>query len=319
MARKRILDPGFWSNEVLATLPPHARLLFQGLWNNADREGRLEDRPGRLRALIFPYEPEIPVADFLSLLKSHDFISKYEADGMKYIQIVNWHEYQKPHPRETPSIIPPEPGKGLPKVVQRRTLGKPRLPVSDPVSDPVSVRSTKDSSRAPKPARSPGPTFWNSGTEAFDDPRVQTLIRTRDPYSEPDPEFWSSLFDTFRNAKQTASKTVTLREIEEMFRRIAKVHHSAFYRAAAVYQEKYPNMPLNYFLGIATREGKNPEPIPAKSNGQDALNEEPKSTHSALRQWDEAKKAAESQTPEQHAEIAGMIQGLKTKLGLRQE
>ena len=33
-----------------------ARLLFVGLWTIADRNGRLEDRPKRIRAELFPYD-----------------------------------------------------------------------------------------------------------------------------------------------------------------------------------------------------------------------------------------------------------------------
>ena len=44
--RTRLLKPGFFMNEELARLPVRARLLFAGLWCLADREGRLEDRPG---------------------------------------------------------------------------------------------------------------------------------------------------------------------------------------------------------------------------------------------------------------------------------
>jgi len=33
-----------------------ARLLYPGLWMLADREGRLEDRPLRIKAEILPYD-----------------------------------------------------------------------------------------------------------------------------------------------------------------------------------------------------------------------------------------------------------------------
>ena len=56
MARARLLKPGFFRNEMLAELPHATRLLFAGLWLISDREGRLEDRPKRIGADIFPYE-----------------------------------------------------------------------------------------------------------------------------------------------------------------------------------------------------------------------------------------------------------------------
>ena len=54
--RARNLKPGYFKNEGLADLPPLARILFAGLWGMADREGRLEDRPKRIKAEILPYD-----------------------------------------------------------------------------------------------------------------------------------------------------------------------------------------------------------------------------------------------------------------------
>ena len=54
MARARNIKPGLFSNEVIAELPAFDRLLFIGLWCLADREGRLEDRPKRIKMELFP-------------------------------------------------------------------------------------------------------------------------------------------------------------------------------------------------------------------------------------------------------------------------
>ena len=59
--RARNLKPGFFQNEYLADLPMAARLLFQGLWCSADRNGRLEYQPKKLKAEILPYD-EVDVA-----------------------------------------------------------------------------------------------------------------------------------------------------------------------------------------------------------------------------------------------------------------
>jgi hypothetical protein len=49
MPRTRQIKPGFFKNDELAELPIEARLLFAGLWTIADREGRLEDRPKKIK------------------------------------------------------------------------------------------------------------------------------------------------------------------------------------------------------------------------------------------------------------------------------
>lgn len=86
MARARNIKPGFFANEKLAECDPLARLLFAGLWCLADREGRLEDRPKRIRAEVLPYD----ICDaeaLLEQLKEHGFILRYESCGSRYIQV----------------------------------------------------------------------------------------------------------------------------------------------------------------------------------------------------------------------------------------
>lgn len=109
MARLRTLKPGFFTNEVLAEVEPLGRLLFQGLWCLADREGRLADRPRRIKVEALPYD-DCDVEDLLAQLEARDFILRYEAGGEPYIQIVNFLRHQSPHVKEAPSAIPAPPG-----------------------------------------------------------------------------------------------------------------------------------------------------------------------------------------------------------------
>lgn len=108
MARARNIKPGFFTNEVLAALPPLTRLLFIGLWTEADREGRLEDRPRRLHLRLFP-EDEFDINMSIQQLADAGFIHRYNVDGVGYIQITNWHKHQRPHFKEAASVIPVSP------------------------------------------------------------------------------------------------------------------------------------------------------------------------------------------------------------------
>jgi hypothetical protein len=105
MARARLLKPSFFTNDDLAKLPPLTRLLFAGLWCIADREGRLEDRPERIRAEVLPYD-KVNLPRMLNELADYGFIQRYEADGCKYIQIRTFKKHQSPHVREPASTIP---------------------------------------------------------------------------------------------------------------------------------------------------------------------------------------------------------------------
>lgn len=109
MARMRTIKPGFFQNDQLAELPPLARLLFIGLWTEADREGRLEDRPKRFKAVLLPYDDcaAEDVDAWLHYLDRDGFIYRYEVGRQRYIQIVNFSKHQNPHVKESPSAIPP--------------------------------------------------------------------------------------------------------------------------------------------------------------------------------------------------------------------
>lgn len=139
MARSRLLKPGFFKNEDLAQLPPHARLCFAGLWLLADREGRLEDRPLRLKAEIFPYET-LDMDALLASLDSGGFIRRYHADSSSFIAICKFASHQTPHIREAVSTIP-APGLNGSSTVLASVEASPRSPVSVSVSvsDPVPI------------------------------------------------------------------------------------------------------------------------------------------------------------------------------------
>jgi len=106
VARSRNIKPGIMENEVLAELAPLERLLFIYMWMLADRQGRLEDRPKRIKAKALPYD-DADVDAILGDLQDRGFVIRYEASGGKFIQIVNFLKHQKPHSNETQSEIPP--------------------------------------------------------------------------------------------------------------------------------------------------------------------------------------------------------------------
>ena len=105
MARSRIIKPGFFNNDILAEIPPLGRLLFAGLWTIADRAGRLEDRPKRIKATLLPYD-ECDVDALLADLHRRGFIYRYGKGLNAFIQITNWDRHQQPHIKEAASTIP---------------------------------------------------------------------------------------------------------------------------------------------------------------------------------------------------------------------
>jgi hypothetical protein len=96
MARKRMLSPDFWLDEELACKTPHARLLYEGLWNLADdTQATLPNRPEWIKAQIFPYE-SVSIRQLLGELSATRHIALFRGeDGKEYWFLPHFHEHQK--------------------------------------------------------------------------------------------------------------------------------------------------------------------------------------------------------------------------------
>lgn len=105
MARARNIKPGFYKNEDLAECSIWARFIFPGLWMLADREGRLEDRPKRIKGELLPFDSQ-DAEPLLAELEARGFIERYEVEGRSFIQITAFSKHQNPHHREPESAIP---------------------------------------------------------------------------------------------------------------------------------------------------------------------------------------------------------------------
>ena len=109
MARARNIKPSFFKNELLAEMDAFDRLLFIGLWCLADREGRIEDRPKRIKMELFPCDT-YDVNAGLDQLTKHGFLRRYQAGDAAVVSIVNFHKHQTPHGTEKDSELPDETG-----------------------------------------------------------------------------------------------------------------------------------------------------------------------------------------------------------------
>lgn len=97
-------------------MEPLTRILFTGLWCLADRQGRLEDRPKKIKVEVLPYD-SCQVNKMLQNLHEKGFIFRYQINGCNYIQILNFLKHQNPHVKEAESTIP-EPDRNSAKPIQ---------------------------------------------------------------------------------------------------------------------------------------------------------------------------------------------------------
>jgi hypothetical protein len=136
MARARNIKPSFYKNEHLAECEPMARLLFIGLWTLADRDGRLENRPLRIKAELFPYE-NCDMASLLKQLADRGFVRAYEAGDVKVLEIPKFRDHQRCHPEERSEELPPPP-ESVVFPGENAKPGNPTLEPGNPTKEPGS-------------------------------------------------------------------------------------------------------------------------------------------------------------------------------------
>lgn len=140
MPRIRSIKHEFFVNEELAGLSAMARLLFIGLWTIADKAGRLEDRPQKIKGQIFPHE-NADVDALLNELQTLDVLDRYIVDGKGYLQVTNFTKHQKPHPKEPESILPTPASRGKTRASREKKLPAVKSPESPSMQDESSARS----------------------------------------------------------------------------------------------------------------------------------------------------------------------------------
>lgn len=115
MARSRNVKPGFFKNEAVAACSPMARLLFVGLWTLSDREGRMEYRPLKIKAELFPFDScdvDALITELATVGEGMEpLVVRYESGCSKYLWLPGFRRNQNPHPKEPNSVLPEPPRK----------------------------------------------------------------------------------------------------------------------------------------------------------------------------------------------------------------
>jgi hypothetical protein len=108
VARIRTIKPEFWGSPKTAQVSRDARLLFLGLLNESDDEGRQLGSAKRIAGAVFPNDSDVSekmVDGWLAELERVGSISRYSVSGVSYVLICGFVEHQKmSHP--TPSRLP---------------------------------------------------------------------------------------------------------------------------------------------------------------------------------------------------------------------
>lgn len=141
--RKRSIWPGACFDEELHEMGDLTWRLFVTLPMMADREGRLEDRPARIKAQLFPFHDNVTTATVEQMLAGLERVGKiirYKVDGSPLIALNSWDQYQSPHHKEAQSRIPKPDSMHEPCMTHAQTMHESTIPPS-PTPSPTPLAS----------------------------------------------------------------------------------------------------------------------------------------------------------------------------------
>lgn len=228
MPRARNIKPGICMNEELAELSCRHRFLFAVLPCFADREGRLEDRPLRIKMQVFPAD-NCDMDELLQDLHRTSMVQRYEVNNCKYIQIVNFSKHQNPHRDEKPSEIPPPPKHDVSTEQAPCKHSTNRADSLNLIPDsfnphPDSLNSVPDGTGADAPTT---PTLWDVGTQQlaiersligkwikdYSEEKVATAIAAASLKRPADPRQWITAYLQDRRSKTSDEVKEKAREM----------------------------------------------------------------------------------------------------------
>lgn len=98
MARIRTVKPEFWAHPRTGAVDRNARLLFIGLLNEADDEGRMRYSAKRLAGVLFPFDDDVTPSlldSWVRQLERAGSVEQYEVEGASYLVVVGFLKHQK--------------------------------------------------------------------------------------------------------------------------------------------------------------------------------------------------------------------------------
>lgn len=146
MARRRMIDPNIWQSEDFAKLSKLAKLVFMGLFSNADDEGKGRANPTYLKSILFPYDDKLRTTDIIESLKeigTYTSIVFYTHNESQYYKLENWNKWQTIDKPKKSTIPDPSECIGDASANDRRSIGDASANDRQPIDDASRLKERK--------------------------------------------------------------------------------------------------------------------------------------------------------------------------------
>lgn len=194
LARMRTIKPEFFRSATLGHFEPAARLMFIGMWTEADDHGRGLAEPKHLAGTLFPFDRGITekrIGAWLREMAERGLIHLYETNGSRYYAVVGWWHQKVNRPKPARYPAPPGISDSTPRT---KTTNHGRISDShSPNAPPESLNGTPSGVRGQgsgppnprashrKPSAEPNP---GRIPEFTDDDRARTEATARAMFPE---------------------------------------------------------------------------------------------------------------------------------------
>jgi len=178
LARIRSIKPQFWTSSQVLECSTNARLLFLGLWNFCDDEGRHVFSAKQIKAEVFPADDftQKDILGMLDELSSNELIVRYVVDEKEYFYVSGWHHQRidRPQPARCPAPIDDnstnDQGTFVPDRIGKDKIGKDKKETPKPPEGAKRKSRISDDQKLTGELRDKALMYWKSKNRPDLDP-----------------------------------------------------------------------------------------------------------------------------------------------------
>lgn len=146
MARIRSIHPSFFTDEACVSCSPLARLLYIGLWTDADDQGLFEWKALQIKMRLLPGD-NADANDLLAELTGAGLIAEFSSGGKRFGAIRDFRSYQRPKKPNSVHVLPPE---WRTYVGLDGAISEPEAASTPPASEPVPHQFPTEGEKSPQ-------------------------------------------------------------------------------------------------------------------------------------------------------------------------